>query len=125
MFNPSDIQKLNTGIELWNDKNKADVISEMDALDIKRYSYSQNPVSLRKAFKSKLRKRFDLINKISYSMPRSAVFLHKGVSRGHGINNPRRAKEWYEPVVDRNIDSLADVVAEGQGNLVVNALKIK
>ena len=125
MFEPSDIEKLNTDIELWDDKNKAAVINEMDTLGIKRYPYSQNPVPLRKAFKSKLRKRFDLINKISYSMPRSAVFLHKGVSRSHGKNHPRTAKEWYEPVVDRNIDELADVVAEGQGNLIVNALKIK
>lgn len=58
-------------------------------------------------------------------MPRSAVFLHKGVSRGHDKNNPRKAKEWFQPVVDKNIDSLADIVSNGQGDLVVNALKIK
>jgi hypothetical protein len=125
MFEQRDIDNLNEDISNWNDKNKNDILNEMDVLGIKHSSFSPNKTPLRKALKSKLRKRFDLINKISYSMPRSAVFLHKGVSRGHGKDNPRQAKEWFNPVVDKNIDDLAERVADGQGNLVVNALKIK
>lgn len=97
----------------------------MDALGIKHYKYSKNKVPLRRALKDKLKKRFDLVNKISYSMPRSAVFLHKGVSRGHGKSNPREAKEWFNPVVDKNLDTLADIVADGQGDLVINSINIK
>jgi len=125
MFNPEDIDQFNDKIKNWDDTIKAEVKGQIDKLGIRTYSYSQNPVPLRNAFRSRLRKEFDLINKISYSMPRSAVFLHKGVSRGHDKNNPRKAKEWFQPVVDKNIDSLADIVSNGQGDLVVNALKIK
>ena len=125
MFNPQDIDQLNNSIEQWDEDNKRDVLSEMDSLGIKHYKYSPNKTPLRKAFKSTLRKRFDLVDRITYKMPRSAIFLHKGVSRGHGKDNPRKAKEWYQPVVDNNIDKLADVVADGQGTLVINSLKIK
>lgn len=125
MFNPNDIDQLNNNIEQWDEDNKRDVLSEMDSLGIQHYKYSPNKTPLRKAFKSTLRKRFDLVDRITYKMPRSAIFLHKGVSRGHGKDNPRKAKEWYQPVVDNNIDKLADIVADGQGTLVINSLKIK
>jgi hypothetical protein len=58
-------------------------------------------------------------------MPRSAIFLHKGVGKGHPISNPRTAKEWFSPVVDKNIEGLADIVANGGGNLIINNLNIK
>lgn len=125
MFQPEDIEKLNQEVQNWDMMNKAEVKGQIDQLGIKRYSYSQNPIPLARAFRSRLRKKFEMINTISYSMPRSAVFLHKGVSRGHGKNNPRKAKEWFQPVVDKNMDALADIVSDGQGDLVVNALKIK
>lgn len=125
MFEQKDIDQLNSNIESWEDKNHKALIGEMDALGIKHSKNSPNKIPLRKALKSKLRKKYDLYNKITYSMPRSAIFLHKGVSRGHGKTNPRQAKEWYAPVIDRNIDDLANIVADGQGTLVINALQIK
>lgn len=125
MFNPEDIDQFNDQVTNWDNMNKSEVKGRIDQLGVKRYSYSQNPVPLTKAFRSRLRKKFEMINTISYSMPRSSIFLHKGVSRGHGKNNPRQPKEWFQPVVDKNIDSLADIVSDSQGDLVVNALKIK
>jgi len=125
MFNPEDIDQFNAEVKNWDDINKAEIKGQIDKLGIRRYSYSQNPVPLRNAFRSRLRKKMDLINTISYSMPRSAVFLHKGVSRGHGKNNPRQAKQWFQPVIDKNIYALGDIVSNGQGDLVFNELKIK
>ncbi|HRH61021.1 MAG TPA: hypothetical protein PL045_10655 [Chitinophagaceae bacterium] len=125
MFQQADIENLNTDIEIWGDKNFANIKSEIPALGIQHYPYSRNPKPLAQALRQKLSKRFSLINKISYSMPRSGVFVHKGVSRGHGKNNPRQAKEWFNPVLNKDLDELGDIVAEGQGNLVVNGLLIK
>ena len=116
---------MNERIQKWDEKDLTDLRSEMDALGIKHSKNSPNKVPLRKALKSKLTQRNGLTNKISYSMPRSAVFLHKGVSRGHPKTNPRQAKEWFNPVVDKNLDELADIVADGQGTLVINAINIK
>ncbi len=125
MFNAEDIGKMNADIEQWNINNTADLLSEMDALNIKHSKFSPNKIPLRRALKSAFGKKFELIDRISYKMPRSAVFLHKGVSRSHGENNPREAKEWFNPIVDKNIDSLGDIVADGQGTMIINAINIK
>jgi hypothetical protein len=125
MFDNADINELNSNIEGWNNKTKNAVLSKMDDLGIKHSKNSPNKTPLRKAFTSSVGKKFDIINKISYKMPRSAVFLHKGVSRSHPISNPRQAKQWFNPVIDNNIGELGDIVANGQGNLIVNALQIK
>lgn len=125
MFEQKDIDDLNENIAGWDKRNLDEIISGMDALNIQHSKYSPNKIPLRRALKSRLTQKFGLTNKISYRMPRSAVFLHKGVSRGHGKDNPRTAKEFFNPVVDKNIDELADIVADGQGTLVINALLIK
>ena len=125
MFDPTEVEELNSEIAKWDEENKTDVVNEMNALGITHYPYSRNSKPLQEAFKSALRKKFDLVDRISYCMPRSAIFVHKGVSRGHGKDNPRTIKEFFNPVVDRNIEKLADIVAEGQGNLVVNNINIR
>ncbi len=116
--------ELNSQITTWSDKTKDDLRNELDNLNVKHYDYSPNKIPLKDALKRTLRKQFGSIDRISYNMPRSAIFLHKGVSRGHGIANPRQAKEWYSPVVDKNIDNLADIVADGQGNMIIKEFRI-
>jgi len=119
------LDDMNNGIAGWAKGTKSEVINELNALGVKHYKNSPNKVPLRKAIKDSVRKRFDSIDRISYKIPRSAIFLHKGVSRGHGKSNPRKAKEFYNPIVDKRMDELADIVAEGQGNIIVNSLNIK
>src|SRR5215831_17171213 len=98
MFNTADINEFNNNIQGWDAKTKGNVLERMDQLGIKHSKNSPNKTPLRKAFSSSTSKKFDIINKISYKMPRSAVFLHKGVSRSHPITNPRQAKQWFNPV---------------------------
>ena len=121
----SDVNKINDDIEKWNNKNLDELRSKLDSLGVKHSRNSPNKIPLKKVLKGRLSQRFGLTNRISYTMPRSAIFLHKGVSKGHPISNPRKAKEWYAPVVDKNIEDLADIVAEGGGNLIINNLSIK
>src|SRR5205809_7554682 len=101
MFEQHDIDKLNSEITEWNKNNKSDLLNEMDALGIKHSKNSPNPTPLRRALKTSLRQRYGLINKVTYSMPRSAILLQKGVSRSHPISNPRQEKKWFAPT-DRN-----------------------
>jgi hypothetical protein len=121
----NDIEQINEDIAGWDSGNKKDLISELNTLNVKHVKRSPNKIALQKALKSSIRKRNGLADKISYKMPRSAVFLHKGVGKGRPITNPGQAKEWYSPVVDRNLDNLADIVAEGGGNLIINNLNIR
>jgi hypothetical protein len=57
------------------------------------------------------------------------VFVHKGVGRGTKISQvgstKRKAKPWLNPIIDRNLDRLADIVADHHGTLIVNALMIR
>jgi hypothetical protein len=92
MFDNADINELNSNIEGWNNKTKNAVLSKMDDLGIKHSKNSPNKTPLRKAFTSSVGKKFDIINKISYKMPRSAVFLHKGVSREPPDKQPAAGK---------------------------------
>lgn len=121
----TDIEQLNSEIEGWNKSNLEDLRKNISSLNIKHVKRSPNKVSLQKALKSSLRKRTGVVDRISYSMPRSAIFLAKGVSRGHPISNPRASKNWYAPVVNKNIEELGDIVANGAGNLIINNISIK
>ena len=121
----NDIQQLDDNIVGWDKRNLNDLKNRLNQLGVKHLRRSPNKIALQKALKSKLRKRAGLTDRISYKMPRSAIFLAKGVSKGHPISNPREAKDWYNSVVDTNIEKLADIVAEGSGNIVINNLNIK
>ena|SRR5690348_10091159 len=70
-----------------------------------------------------------IINRVSFKMPRHAIFVHKGVGRGTTVesvgNTKRRPKPWFNPVIDSRIDDLADIVADGQADLIVNNANIK
>lgn len=116
---------INDEIVQWSAQNLADLKAKLVELNVKHYKRSPNKVSLSNALKQKFRQKFGVIDMISYKMPRSAIFLHKGVSKGHPISNPRQVKEWFNPVVDKNIDKLGDIVQEASGNLVINNLNIR
>jgi len=120
-----DIDNLNDEIKDWTNHTQSELKSNINSLGIKHYSYSRNPLPLAQALKATIRKKHDVTDRISFKMPRSAIFLHKGVSRGHGKNNPRAAKEWFNPIVDKNMDQLGNIVANNLGNYIVNNLNIK
>jgi hypothetical protein len=119
------IDQMNDEIEQWDKGTIGDLRAKIRDLNIKHVKRSPNKIALSKALRSKLRQRAGITDRISYSMPRSAIFLHKGVSKGHPISNPRTAKPWYGPVVEKNLDKLADIVANGSGNLIINNINIK
>jgi hypothetical protein len=124
-FLPADIDKYNEDIKAWNDGTYREVKAEMDRLGIKHLPGSRSPISLQRAITTRLRKQDELVNRIGYQFPRHGVFVHKGVSRGHGKGNPRTAKEFLQPVIDRRFDELENIVLDGTGSMIINALAIK
>lgn len=116
----------NDKIEGWGKTNLSSIKSTIEALDIKHVAKSPNPISLKNNITLKTYKDRDgKITKIGYGMPRSGVFVHKGVSRGHGIDNPRQAKKWFDIPTEINMPDLQAIVAEEDCTYVVNNLKIK
>lgn len=68
------------------------------------------------------------IKRIVFKMPRHAIFVHRGVGRGTSISQVgstnRVAKEWFTPVIDQNIESLADEVAANTADILTNSVRI-
>ena len=110
----------------WGKKNLSSIKNTIDALGIKHSPKSKNPLSLKNNVFLKTRKNRDgMMDKIAYSMPRSGVFVHKGVSRGHPIDNPREAKRWFDIPTEINMPDLQQIVAENDVTYVINNLTIK
>ncbi|MGN6293765.1 MAG: hypothetical protein ACTHMV_13560 [Chitinophagaceae bacterium] len=129
MFSSEDMDKFNTAVADWAKSTKRDVIAEMDALGIQASSQSKSPIPLRKALRSSVRKQGGIASRITFKFPRYAVFRHKGVGRGTKISEvgttARRPAPFLNPVIDKNLDELVDLVADHQGTLIVNALMIR
>lgn len=114
----------NDNIKQWAKKTASDLNSLENILQIK-HSPGSNWQSLSYGNKSQT----GIINRVSFKMQRHAIFVHKGVGRGTPISmvgqTKRKAKPWFNPVIDKNIDSLADIVADSAADLIVNNVQIK
>lgn len=103
--------------------------ASMDALGIRHTAYSKSPQAAQKALKDSYRKSDGLIQRISYQIPRHMIFVHKGVGKGTPItavgSTKRKAKPWFNPVIESNIGDLADIVANELGDEIVNNILIK
>jgi hypothetical protein len=122
-------EQANKKITAWAKSRKADLQQEMSSLGITHRKGSPSPRPAQQSIKDSTRKKDGLINRIGYNIPRHMVYVHKGVGRGTPIEKAgttkRKAKPWFNPVIDRHINSLADTVAEELGSALINNLFIK
>lgn len=119
---------MNADIRKWGKGAIGDLKQEFARLNIvhdaSKYKGSDPGASVDKLL-NRFGKRQGLIDKVSFKFPRHMVFVHKGTSKGHPISNPRKVKEWFNPVMDRDVEGLADIVAENLGDLITSNLQIK
>lgn len=66
-----------------------------------------------------------IIEFVSFSFERHGVFVHKGVSGGHPLSNPRQKGEWFNPSMDKHIPELADQLAKLNADAAIKAMNIK
>jgi len=125
----ADIAYENEKILSWDDKTFAAIKSEISALGIVHRPKSPSPKALSNSITRKYRKKAGMIDKLSFGMPRSGVFRHKGVGKGTPISmvgqTTRRPARWYSNPVDRNMPELQQIVAEADCTFVINNLTIK
>lgn len=118
-------EEYNQKIIGWALRNLASVKNTISALGIKHYPYSRNKLPLKSNIRFKVFRRDGKIYRIGFSMPKSAVFEHKGVGRGHKANNPRKAKRFFDIPTEINMPDLRDIVADQDATYVINNLTIK
>lgn len=86
-----------------------------------------------KSLRLRTRTDYGLIDRITFNFRRHGVFWHKGVGKGQPISGKvltsggikRQPAEWFNPVIERNINKLADIVASYMAQAAVNATRMK
>ena len=143
MFSP-DIEKVNKIIQDATTALLPALVSEQAKYGIKHGSDGMDRI------KKSFRKRDGLINKVTLKIKKSGIYREKGAGKGYGgkkgskwINakgnqkttNPeslgkagtgkRRAAPWFNPVVEKYADQLANQLADEFVEIAFNNLKLK
>jgi hypothetical protein len=129
MIQNADI--FNAEVKAWKDAVTAQLKKKFAELDIKHVSRSPSAVASRDALKGSTTAKFGLIAAVKYKFPRHMVFVAKGVGKGVSAEmagtgeTSRKPKDWFNSVIDANMPQLADTVANGLGDMIINNLRIK
>jgi hypothetical protein len=94
-------------------------------------------LKLSSSIKSKTKMDYGVVDRVTISFERHAVFLHKGVGRGYkimggmvvrtskSITTKRRVPvDWFNPILAQTLPELADKIAEANADAVLNATHI-
>jgi hypothetical protein len=129
MFQPQDMDAFNRDVSQWTKAAKDAAVAQISSLGIVHRENSKSPVPAQQALKTSQRKKAGVTSRISFRMPRHMVFVHKGVGKGTKItqvgSTNRKPKPWFNPVIEKALPDLLDIVADHQGTMVLNAVMIK
>lgn len=121
--------QVNKDIKKWAGRTRQELVNEISTQGITHRENSPSPKPAKQSIRQSTRQSQGIINRVGYNIPRHMVYVHKGVGRGTPIEKVgqtnRKPKPWFNPVIDRRIDELADIVAEGLGSAIINNLLIK
>lgn len=119
-------EKMNQEIKSWTRETESQLKDKAKSLGIVHRVNSPSPKSSVNAITGKTNSKFGTINRVSFKFPRHMVFVHKGLGRDTPVSKAgttnRKAKEWFEPVTDVQVEKLADIAAENLGDTVVARL---
>lgn len=92
--------------------------------------HGQNPDEGRlTSIRSTVKERDGVAERIRFKFKRSGVFVHKGVGRGTSMgqagSTKRKAKEWFNPVIEALAEELASDVFNGFIEVKIDKLLIK
>lgn len=116
-------QKLTKTVVDWRKLTQAELKAMFGKLKIEHRANSPSETSAYELLKSNIGYQFGVPFKVGFKFPRHMVFVHKGVGGGNTSN--RTAKEWFNPVIDKNVQKLADELAEDYGELAVKNINIR
>lgn len=119
----NDIERVNKVVRDWKDGTMGDLKGQFAQLNIVHRANSPSDRPAEKSLRGLVGLAYGLASKVGFKFPRHMVFVHKGVGRGDTSN--RTAKEWFNPVMEKQVDQLADDLAEEHAELAVKAIRIK
>lgn len=105
----------------------------------KKHESTRQENKLRESVNSRVRYKFGVTDGCSFRFERHGVFVHYGVGRGYQMQggmvvrtaktpstgNDRQPVDWFNAIIDANTPELANQIAQINGDLVVNSLRLK
>ncbi|MDR0873929.1 MAG: hypothetical protein LBN27_10775 [Prevotellaceae bacterium] len=127
------LQNFNSEVKQWGGNTESNLKGNA--------SYQMQSQNLQSKLRASFRKESTPWGKrtfnIGFSFPREGVFVHYGVGRGYRrnngtveryaknpTNNPRRPKNWFNPVVKQKLPQLDTIVETLGDELVLNSTRI-
>ena len=125
-----DATELNAFVRSWAAGTKKASQAQFTRLNIVHRPNSQSLRPAEGVLTVRAYSKSGLPSKVGVKFPRHMVFVHKGVGKGvkagdSRAGTSRRPKEWFNPVVESRVESLADGLADRAADLMVNSISIK
>lgn len=126
-------QAFNSEIKDWSQSNYRELLREIWRL---RIGESGDGAA---ALNWSMKTYYGMANRVTYKMPRYMVFVHKGVGRGWPASRVanrsamwsaasgqgRVPKPWFNPIIEKNLQKLADIAARSNAEVAAKRLMIK
>lgn len=107
----NETEKFAADVKAWIAKVKSQVQSKVPVLD---------------EFKGSLKLKYGIPERVRLTFPRHYIFREKGVGKGRKIGSGKETpKPVINPVLEANINELADIAAENTADIAASRLFIK
>jgi hypothetical protein len=119
----ADMERVNEIVRTKNTTLKSRLIARINSLGIKHIDSVNNPDALTE-LSTRLSQTHGMYNRIRIRFKKEGVYVQKGVGRGTtasqaGTTN-RKAKDWFNSVVEDTADELAEELADEFAEIAVN-----
>lgn len=124
-------ESLNEKTRQWRFATRRKIVEKMKELGIKHVKRSPSSKAASKSVSTREKKKFGVVERISYTFPKHMVFVHHGVGRGtkrnaaNSFHTNRVPKDWFNSVLDEEVPRLADDITDEFADMSVNAIQIK
>ena len=113
--NPDDYEALNEDVKNWAEDEKNQL----------KQNVPRDTGALAKSIGARVYKEHGIVRKIGFKLKRYGVFREKGVGRGRPAGSNRtKPSPWFNPVLDKGIHELADIVQTHYADITVKNIRI-
>jgi hypothetical protein len=123
-----DFEKVNNIITKKTREAKDALIAEQSKLNMQHGKNRTETDTLDK-LKTNTKKNAGVINRIRFKFKKSGVFVHKGVGKGTPIakvgSTTRKAKPWFNPVIEKYANEMMEEVADEYVDVAFNQILIR
>lgn len=123
-----NFEKVNSALNRLTKETRTALISEQSKLNMEHGKNKSDPEPLTKII-TRTSKNAGVINRIRFKFKKSGVFVHKGVGKGTPIekvgSTTRKAKPWFNPVIEEYANKMMEEVADEYVDVAFNQILIR